>query len=76
VTKTSFLMAYKSALIREHEWARDPAHLNNYLNIVAAYVRHNMNSWIWDTPTTRAAWRAIGCKGRITFKGICALPDA
>jgi len=31
-------------------------------------------TWIWDGPASKFAWKAIGCKGKITLKGLRALP--
>ena len=74
MTKTAFLAAYGAALKTRHEWALDPVRLETFMGSIRYYVRENQRAWLWQTPASQTAWRSIGCKGRITFKALCALP--
>ena len=75
MTKTAFLAAYEAQLPKVHAWAMDPQRLENFMSAIRTYVRDNRRAWLWNSPSSQAAWRAIGCKGRISFKALCALPD-
>lgn len=74
MTKTAFLAAYEVELAKVHEWALDPVRRENFMSSIRYYVRENRRAWMWQTPSSQAAWRSIGCRGRITFKALSTLP--
>lgn len=74
-TKTAFLDEYRRQLPKLHPWANDAERLDRFMVVVESDMMMGRNTWNWDSPTSRASWRAIGCPGRMTFKGLCALPS-
>lgn len=81
-TKHAFIAAYRKRVVETYgegtpdPWAADPERLERFMQSVTMTVMTKATTWAWDSPLSRQAWRDIGCKGKITLKGIKALPEA
>jgi len=70
--RTQFLQAIREGL-SQHQWAKDnPAKLEDTLALVEGTMNGDRKCMI-DGPSWIAAWRAIGCKGKPTYKALHAL---
>lgn len=76
MTKQTFLDALRREILARYAWAGDAAKLERYMAAAArscglgdAGQRATINGDAW-----RAAWSAIGGKGRPTYKALAALP--
>lgn len=75
MTKTQFLAEYRAQLVGAGlAWTQDPTKLDTAMATVEQTIRTARATWIHDGPLARATWRAIGGKGKITLKGLRALP--
>lgn len=74
-TADSFMEALRRGLHSEYEWARkDPALADRFVARTGESLKAKRTWFIHDDPVMIAAWRAIGNKGRPTWKGLFALP--
>lgn len=73
MTKADFLREYRAAIIAAYPWAQDAAKLERFMQSVSATI-NGAATWNHDGEAVRAAWRAIGGKGRPTLKALRALP--
>lgn len=74
LTVQNFLAAYRQELIESYAWARDPEKLSRFMQSVEASVRSKSKSWNKDGDAVTRAWKAIGGKGRLTWKMLESLP--
>lgn len=74
MTKHAFLRAYRKELLAVHTWAHQPTKLDNFMQSVRDTIFGERIVWNIDGPSTLAAWRAIGCEGKPTYKALRALP--
>lgn len=75
-TKQAFISAYR-AEVAKRDWAiQDPAKLEKFMLAVETTLTSPAMVWAWDGPASQQAWRDIGCKGRMTLRGLRALPNA
>lgn len=74
-TKSAFMSALQSELLRRYQWAHDEARLTHFMASVKATLRGESNSWNKDGEASNSAWHAIGQKGKPTYKALRALAD-
>jgi hypothetical protein len=80
MTKTAFLEAYRAEIIKSYQWAQNEEKLNNFMSnvrqtICAVEIFRAPATWNNSGEALMAAWRAIGGKGKPTYKALRALPD-
>lgn len=73
MTKLAFLTAYRAQMVAQYEWAKDGGKLDSFMHSVMSTIYSPKCTWVWDGPSTKAAWQAIGGKGKPTLKGLRAL---
>lgn len=67
ITKTAFANALRTALVKNNAWAQDAERL-------ARFVQASLNGEAnIDSESFAEAWKAVGGKGRLTYKAIKAL---
>lgn len=76
MTKNKFLAAYEADLVLRHAWAADADRRAKFMASVRSTLAGPPTTWNFDGPSTVAAWRAIGGKGKPTLKVLRALEDA
>ena len=77
MTREKFLAAYRAELLdpaRGYEWVKSQTQLDRFMRSVETTISTERKTWNHDTPSTNAAWRKAGCKGRVTLAGLRALP--
>ena len=75
-TKTNFIAALRSELIKRYDWTKNEARLNHFMEGVKDTIYSRGDSrWNKDGEASEAAWKAIGGKGKPTYKALRALPD-
>jgi len=74
VTKQAYIDALRSELVARYTWARDPDKLDRFMSSVRVTVAGGIPAWNKDGDAATAAWRAIGGKGKLTYKALHALP--
>ena len=76
-TKTAFLDALSTEIIATREWAvTEPKRLERFMGATKDTLESPHNVVAIDTPAFTVAWRAIGMKGKLTYKALRALPEA
>jgi hypothetical protein len=77
MTREAFLQAYRSALLDRYDWAHDAPNLDRFMASCEEVLAGNRDTRGWDYQhdACKAAWKAIGGKGRVTLKALRALPD-
>lgn len=73
MTKTQFLNLYRGELVARYPWAQDAAKLARFMASVESSIAGQGKTWNHDGEAVTAAWRAMGGKGKPTFKALCAL---
>lgn len=76
MTKEDFLRAYEAELLANHAWASDTDRRAKFMAGVRSTLTGHTAQWNFDGPSTVAAWRAIGGKGKPSLKALRALGDA
>lgn len=74
MTREQFLTAYRADLMARYAWANTPVKLERFMKSVVRTISTEAKTWHHDSPSTHAAWRAIGGSGRASLKGLRALP--
>lgn len=76
-TKEKYLQALECSLRDTYPWAQDKDKLGSFMKHVRLTITTGQNLVILDrgAPSSVAAWRAIGMKGRPTLKGLRGLRD-
>jgi hypothetical protein len=72
--KQAFMQAMEMELRVRYGWAADEARLAKFLTSVRQTLDGGM-TWNKDGDAGLAAWRAIGGKGKPTYKALQALPE-
>src|SRR5205085_285001 len=72
-SKQQFLAALESELAK-HEWTKDPERWAHGKAAILATLNGSRSCALSES--WAAAWKAIGMKGKPTYKGIHALPEA
>ncbi len=75
MTKSKFLEAYEAELLANHAWAADAGRRAKFMAGVRDTLTGHRASWNFDGPSTVAAWRAIGGKGKQSLKALRDLRD-
>jgi hypothetical protein len=75
MTKAAFLAAYRLELSR-YSWAENAPKLATFLDSVAGTLNGPTATWNHTGEAVKAAWRAIGGKGKPTLKALRSLPPA
>jgi hypothetical protein len=75
MTKAAFLEAYRAEIISRYEWAKDTAKLTAFMLSVKHSIEGTSSQWANSGEALMAAWRAIGGKGKPTYKALRALPN-
>ncbi len=75
MTREKFVSTYRDFLVATYPWARDLARLEKFMASVEVTLATSANTWNIDSECVRAAWRAIGGKGRPTYRALKALPS-
>lgn len=75
MTKAAFLAEYRVALLGAYDWARDGDKLDRFMASVERTITTEAKTWNHDSPVAARAWRTIGGKGKVTLKGLRALPS-
>jgi hypothetical protein len=73
MTRKTFLSAYQNNLLEMYDWAQDTVKLNKFMGICEDTLKGDCQ-WNPDGDAARKAWRTIGCKGKMTLKGLRGLP--
>ena len=74
-TREGFLAAYRAELVKLHPWAqRDGGMLDRLMQAVRETITTKRTLWVWDAPSSKAAWKAIGGAGKLTLTALRALP--
>lgn len=76
MTKTKFIDRLQKELIARYDWAKDEKRLNHFIEGVRATIFDGASRWNNDGDASNAAWRAIGGKGKPTYKALRALPNS
>lgn len=76
-SKQQFLATYRQMLMDtpDYNWARDADRLEKFMSSVNRTLFTQANTWNIDSPVVTKAWRAIGCKGKPSYKALRALED-
>lgn len=74
MTKANFMTAYREYIAKSYGWASDTERLDGLMASVKITLFTERITWVWDGDGSKAAWKAIGCKGRMTLKALRALP--
>ena len=75
MTYAKFIAAYRAYAVAHYAWTADTAKLEEFMAAVTETLAAGKCTWAWDGPGTKEVWKAIGCKGRPTLKGLRALPE-
>lgn len=75
MTKTQFLNDYRASLLATMAWAGEESRLDKFMASVERTIRTEAKLWNHDSPLADKLWRKAGFKGRVTLKGLRALPD-
>jgi hypothetical protein len=76
MTKAQFMDAYREELVARYPWATDEAKLARLMGAVSETLHTDKAPWSKDGEAVIAAWRAIGGRGKPTYKALRALPAA
>ena len=68
-----YIAIYIDEVSRLYPWAQDEAKLAKARNTIAQAIADKRNEWQIDGQAGLAAWRALGGKGKPTFKAIHSL---
>jgi hypothetical protein len=74
-TKAAFKRELRARLLATYEWAKDSAKLDRFMAGVDETINTDKNKVSLDSPMCMQAWRAIGMKGKPTYKAVRALPS-
>jgi len=74
MTKGQFIKAYRAHVVASYPWAADEAKLDRFMASVTVTLSTERATWAWSSKGTKEVWKAIGCKGPVTLKGLRALP--
>jgi hypothetical protein len=74
MTKEKFMAAYREHIAKSYGWAASTEALDGLMASVKITLFTERITWVWDSEGSKAAWKAIGCKGRMTLKALRALP--
>ena len=73
-TRAAFLAAYR-AKVMAFPWAQqNPGKATLFMSAVEETLKGGQTIWAWDGPMAKVTWKEIGCKGKMTLKGLRALP--
>jgi hypothetical protein len=75
MTRTGFLVALRAELLKRYPWAQDAMRLERFMSGVRDTITGVGNNWCKDGDAADAAWKAIGGKGKPTYKALRALPE-
>lgn len=73
-TQAAFLRHAKEGFRQRYQWAHDSEKLARFMDSLTTTITTDRNTCMIDTPSIIAAWRAIGGKGKPTYKALRALP--
>lgn len=73
MTKEKFYSAYRKYVCDNYKWSVDSAKLDGLMASVQTTMTSERTPWVWDGPGSKAAWKAIGCKGKMTLKALRAM---
>lgn len=75
MTKSSFITALRTAIeAKNYPWAARPGAIDAMMGEVSVTLHSKRNTVAIDGPSFIEAWRAIGGKGKPTYKALRALP--
>ena len=75
-TRTAFLEAYEWTLRELYGWAREPEKLARFMESVRTTVNTDKTvANLLNSDGAQAAYRSIGCKGKLTYRALRALPE-
>ena len=74
MTKAKFIAAYRERIVATYAWATNTGQLNDLMASVDVTLRSDRTTWVWDGPMSKAVWKALGGKGKMTLKALRALP--
>ena len=76
MTKSKFLERYREELRLAYPWAQDEVKLDKFMKSVEITIRTTATTAnLTDSPDVKAVWKAIGCKGKPTYKALRALEE-
>ncbi len=77
LSKPEFLRVYREMLEAEpgYTWAQDAARLERFMTSVRCTIETQANTWNLDSPVAARAWKAIGGKGKLSYKALRGLPS-
>ena len=73
--KRLFLTFLRAEISARYAWAQDVAKLDRFVSHMRETIHGDKNLVNLDGDAVTAAWRAIGGKGKPTYKALRALPD-
>jgi hypothetical protein len=71
--KEAFIDALRQKLVAKYDWASDAARRQRFLEGVRVTIETDSNRVNLDGECMLAAYREIGGKGKLTYKGLRAL---
>lgn len=74
-TKSEFLEEYRRNIIARYTWAEDSEKLERFMESAMETITTELTTWDKEGDAVNRAWRAIGKKGKPTYKALRALPD-
>jgi hypothetical protein len=72
MTKKQFITIYREK-VSALPWAIDSEKLERFMQSAFDTIENKANSWNFNGPSSVAAWREIGGKGKLTLKALRAL---
>ncbi len=71
----AFLTALRAGVSATYPWAQtNPAQLDSFMRSVDSSLRERRTGFVHTGVCVTAAWRAIGLKGKPTWKALFSLP--
>jgi hypothetical protein len=74
VTKKEFIAAYREYVSGNYPWAVNETKLDRFMRSVTETLTTDNTPWAWDGPSSKAVWKRLGGKGKLTLKGLRELP--
>jgi hypothetical protein len=75
-TKQNFIDLLRAKLVTKYDWAKDPARLDVFMEKVRITLTTDRSPVdMLSGVTIKEVWKEIGCKGKLTYKALRALPE-
>lgn len=75
-TKSRFMLLYRDRLNAKYEWAQDDLSLSKFMARVGQTLdMARGGAWDHTGEDAQYVWKLLGGKGKVTLKGLRALPE-